>query len=62
LKIRECVKLTTQCRWFDAGKVKGHDTRGQDFKTDISGSNIDVGLRFSVCQERCRPCSGRLQT
>lgn len=39
--------LTAQYRWFDAGTIDGHDSRGQRFTETISGHNVDVGLRFT---------------
>jgi opacity protein-like surface antigen len=41
------VALTAQYRYFDAGILNGQDTRGQDFRTKIRGSNVDLGVRFS---------------
>ena len=41
------VALTAQYRYFDAATLHGHDTRGQDFQTDIRGHNLDLGLRLS---------------
>jgi opacity protein-like surface antigen len=40
------LSLTAQYRWFDAGRLKGHDTRGQSFRTEIAAQNLDVGLRY----------------
>jgi opacity protein-like surface antigen len=39
--------VTAQYRYFDAGTLNGHDTRGQDFRTGIRSSNVDLGVRFS---------------
>jgi opacity protein-like surface antigen len=41
------VALTAQYRYFDAGTLNGKDTRGQDFRTRIHGSNVDLGVRLS---------------
>lgn len=45
LDLNRRIALTAQYRYLDAGKVKGHDTRGQDIETRIAGSNVDLGLR-----------------
>jgi opacity protein-like surface antigen len=41
------VALTVQYRWLDAGKLDGHDTRGQPISTKISGSNLDLCVRLA---------------
>lgn len=46
LKLTPDLALTTQYRWFDAGVIKGRDSRGERATRDMAGSNIDVGLRF----------------
>ena len=38
--------ITVQYRWFDAGTIKGHDSRGEKATRDMAGSNIDLGLRL----------------
>lgn len=38
--------ITVQYRWFDAGTIKGHDSRGERATREMAGSNVDVGLRF----------------
>lgn len=45
--VAEDFTLTVQYRYLDAGTLHGNDTRGQDFQTQIRGSNIDFGIRFS---------------
>jgi opacity protein-like surface antigen len=40
------LALTAQYRYFDAGTIHGHDTRGQPFTIGINGNNIDVGVRY----------------
>ncbi|HZC37312.1 MAG TPA: outer membrane beta-barrel protein [Sphingomicrobium sp.] len=47
LRVARRLALTAQYRWFDAGTIAGHDTRGQRFTEKMSGHNIDVGLRFT---------------
>jgi opacity protein-like surface antigen len=46
LKMTSQLALTAQYRWFDAGTIKGRDSRGERATRDLAGSNIDVGLRF----------------
>lgn len=41
------IALTAQYRWFDAARLSGHDSRGQQFTEKLSGHNVDVGLRFT---------------
>ena len=40
------LALTLQYRWFNAGTVDGHDSRGQRATRDIAGSNVEAGLRY----------------
>lgn len=40
--------LTVQYRWLDSGTVHGLDARGQRATRSLRGSNVDVGLRFSI--------------
>jgi len=41
------LALTAQYRWFDAGTIKGHDSRGERATRDMAGSNFDLGLRYA---------------
>jgi opacity protein-like surface antigen len=46
LPVTRRLSLTLQYRWFDADTMRGHDTRGQRFTTQIAGHNLDLGLRW----------------
>jgi len=40
------VALTAQYRWFDAGTIRGVDSRNELFTRDHAGHNVDLGVRF----------------
>ncbi|WP_293881996.1 outer membrane beta-barrel protein [Sphingomonas sp.] len=46
LRLASNLRLTAQYRWFEAGTVKGHDSRGEAATRHLAGSNVDVGFRF----------------
>jgi opacity protein-like surface antigen len=46
LTLASNLRLTAQYRWFEAGTVKGHDSRGEAATRHLAGSNFDVGFRF----------------
>lgn len=41
------IALTGQYRWLDAGRIKGVDSRNEQFVTRYRGHNLEVGVRFS---------------
>lgn len=41
------IALTGQYRWLDAGRIKGEDSRNEQFLTRYRGHNLEAGIRFS---------------
>lgn len=47
VRIAPQVALTGQYRWLNAGRIKGNDSRGEQFITRYRGHNPEVGVRLS---------------
>ncbi len=47
LPVNARTALFAQYRWFDAGRFRGLDSRGERAERDHVGHNIDIGLRVS---------------
>jgi opacity protein-like surface antigen len=47
LPLNDRLAVTGQYRWFDAGTIKGRDSRGEAITREIAGHNFDIGLRLT---------------